>query len=221
MTTHSRSTVVRRRGAKTILGFVLASMLLVLGACSDDPEVVQPTAVPTVVLPTAVMAAEVVATPEDPLQNLVDIIEEVREVQRDLIPLTFNIDLTKDGPKPEHLFVPSNRAVQLVFRNRATSEVHYKVLGLKPDEISWIAVPEDEVIREDDVSEEDHDAHHDRDFVPWREESRSGIQPSGEEIHGYTAMGELDVVRFVSTVLGPFDVVDPLYPEFWAGLTIY
>lgn len=215
MRAYFRSTVVRWRGPRALFGLTLVSMLLAFGACSDDAEVSQPTAVPTAILvvPTA--------TPESPLQDLVDIIEEVREVQRDLIPLTFNIDLTRDGPKPEHLFVPSNRSVQLVFRNRATSEVHYKVIGLTPDEISWIAVPEDEVVREDDVSDEDHDAHHDRDFVPWREESRSGIQPSGEEIHGYTALGELDVVRFVSTMLGTFDVVDPLHPEFSAQLTIY
>ena len=208
MKNHSQIAIAHDRFIKPILGVVLISMLLMFGACSDDPEIATPTAVPS-------------ATPEDPLQGLVDIIDEVREVQRDVLPLTFNIDLTPDGPKPEHLFVPGNRNVQIVFRNRARSEVHYQVLELIPDEIAWIAVPEEDVVREADVSDEDHDAHHDRDFVLWRAESLSGIQPSGEEIHGYTALGELDVVRFVSTTLGTFDVVDPLHPEFSARLTIY
>ena len=200
------------RRVKLVLGGLLISLVILAGACSTETKPIEPTIVQTAV-PTEVA--------EDPLQNLADLIDDVQEIQRDLLPLTFNVDLTADGPSPEHLFVPSNRSIQIVLRNRSRDEVHYQVLDLVPQEMLWISVPDAEVEREIGVSDEDHDAHHDRDFVSWREESRSGVKPTGEQVHGYTSVGELDVVRFVATSLGTFDVIDPLHPEFSARLTVY
>ena len=202
----------RNHRVKLVLGTLFVSLLIFAGACSSETTPSEPTVVQTVV-PTEVA--------EDPLQNLADLIDDVQEIQRDLLPLTFNVDLTADGPSPEHLFIPSNRSVQIVLRNRSKDEVHYQVLDLVPQEMLWISVPDEEVEREVGVSDEDHDAHHDRDFVSWRAESKSGVKPTGDQIHGYTSLGELDVVRFVATSLGTFDVIDPLHPEFSARLTVY
>ncbi|MBN4064835.1 hypothetical protein JYU04_03770 [Dehalococcoides mccartyi] len=197
---------------KLSFGLLLVPFVIFAGACTSESIEIEPTSVPTPA-PTEIA--------EDSLQGLTDLNDEVLTADKDLLPLTFNVDLTVDGPEPAHLFVPSNRSVQIVLRNRARGEVHYRVVGLQPEKLSWISVPEENIEREDGVSDDDHDAHHDRDFVPWRAESRAGIQPSGDEVHGYSALGELDVVRFVATTLGTFDVVDPLHPEFSARLTVY
>ncbi len=198
-----------------VLGGLLISLVILAGACSSDTAKIG-TLAKTVQSTTTPIEADA-----DPLQKLADVIGEVQEVQRSQLPVIFNVELTAEGPKPEHLFVPSFRDVQIVLRGRTVVEMHYEVLGLKPDEINWISVPEDAVDREVGVSDEDHEAHHERDFVPWRKKSLSGIQPSGEEVHGYTTAGEIDVIRFSTGTLGTFDVVDPLHSEISARLTVY
>ena len=210
----SRSQIIEilNRKMNLLLGALFISFAILAGACSSDADLVVPTAVQTVV-PTEVA--------EDPLQNLADLIDDVQEVQRELLPVIFNVQLTTEGPQPEHLFVPSSRDVQIVLRNRSAVEMHYEVLDLIPVGMKWISIPEEAVEREVGVSDDDHEAHHERDFVEWRAESPSGIQPSGEEVHGYVTAGEIDVIRFSSEALGTFDVIDPLHPEFSARLTVY
>lgn len=196
----------------TAFVLLVISLVSITGACSSETTSVEVTQSPEVV---------VAATEVDPLQVLADIIDEVQTEAADLLPLTFNVSLTENGPEPNHLFIPSSRLVQIVLRNHARSEVHYRVVGLTPARLSWIAVPEEDVVREVGVSDEDHDAHHDLDWVSWRATSRGGIQPTGGEVHGYTSLGELDVIRFIATNLGTYEVVDPLHPEFSAQLTVF
>ncbi|NQW18272.1 MAG: hypothetical protein HQ478_12385 [Chloroflexi bacterium] len=205
-----------------LIGLVPFS-LLIAGCGGDDGA--PNAAVESETSPQSVATASPVATALSVATEIIDPtaapISATQVVTSEILPLMFNVNLTSTGPKPEELYIPVGREVQLVMRNRGTTEYHYRVEGLIPAGLLWISEPENVVVREEGITEEDHDAHHDKDFVPWRSESRAGIQPTGKEVHGYTEIGQLEVVRFIATNLGTFQVVDPLHPEFSAQVTVY
>ncbi|MDA1279061.1 MAG: hypothetical protein O3B95_03340 [Chloroflexi bacterium] len=196
----------------SVLGLFVLSFAVLITACSADAGQPEATATPEV------MPVETVA---DPLQGVADLIAEVQGVGDNVLPLIFNVNLTDAGPDPAHLFIPGSRPVEIILRNRTRGEVHYRVVGLQPEQLRWSSEPEEEAQREAGISDEDHEAHHDRDFVAWRAESMSGIKPTGDEVHGYTGTGEIDAILFTATTLGTFVVVDPLHPEFSAQLTVF
>lgn len=133
--------------------------------------------------------------------------------------LTLNVDITDDGYEPDSLFIPANRSVQLVIRNRTSSEHHYRIVGLEASELLWLAAPDMEI--EEGVSEEDHLLHHIAGFVDWRGTSPGGIKPTLDQVHAYAAGGVNDVVRFTATNIGTFTVDDPLHPEYHATVTVF
>ena len=133
---------------------------------------------------------------------------------------TVNIEVTEDGFSPEALFIPVNRPIQLIFRNRTTAEHHYRVQGMETTEMVWMAEPWDGVI-EEGVSEEDHMLHHITGFVDWRGTSPAGVRPTLDEVHVYAVGGNVDIIRFTATSVGEFPVDDPLYPEFTAEVTVF
>lgn len=132
---------------------------------------------------------------------------------------TLNVDLTDEGIQPASLFLPVGREVQLILRNRGNTEHHYRVIGLEATELAWLAEPEG--VQAEGVTDEDHELHHASALVPWRSISPLGIQPSGDEVHGYAAGGELDVVNFIATNVGTFEVECPLHPEETATVTVF
>lgn len=137
--------------------------------------------------------------------------------------ITVNVEITEDGFRPPSISIPVGQMVQLVVRNRTMEEHHYRIVGLVPKNLLWIADPPTE--RLEGVSDDDHEAHHATDFVAWRAPSPSGIQPTGDEVHAWTHIyspgGGKDVVLFAATNTGTFQVVDPRNPEFQGNVTVY
>ena len=133
--------------------------------------------------------------------------------------ILLNVELSDTGIQPSTVFVPAGQPVQLVLRNRGSTEHHYRVVGLVPDELSWIAAPASAM--DADVSEDDHHQH-DREFVRWRETSPAGISPTGDEVHGYVSRAKgVDVVLFSATQVGTFVVQCDLHPEEVGKLVVF
>lgn len=135
--------------------------------------------------------------------------------------LTINVELTDDGIEPSSVFVPLGRRVRLVVRNRAAGERHYRVLGLVPQDLVWLAKD----LRGESAASTITDEHADHDeeisFVPFRFASAAGIRPTGTEVHAYARGGEVDVVLFTATKAGTFSVRCPLHPEVIGRLTVF
>ncbi|MDA1258414.1 MAG: hypothetical protein O3C10_11335 [Chloroflexi bacterium] len=198
---------LRRGWLRILVGLV--PLGLILAACSGS----EATAVSDDVQEPAPISSDVDTAITDGTAALLSAIADQRTV-------TINIALTDTGFDPAWVFVPEGREVQLVFRNRGETEYHYRVVGLEPENLLWINVPED--VAEEGVTDDEHDAHHASEFVPWRATSRAGIKPTGDEVHAYVSSGgNRDVVRFVAPAIGTYSVVDPLHPEFTGELTVY
>jgi plastocyanin len=137
--------------------------------------------------------------------------------------ITVNVDITEEGFQPASISIPLGQMVQLVVRNRTMVEHHYRVVGLVPKNLLWLADPPTE--RLEGVSDDEHEAHHATDFVAWRAPSPSGIQPTGDEVHAwahiYAPGGGKDVILFAATNTGTFQVVNPLHPEMVGNVTVY
>ncbi|OFW00698.1 MAG: hypothetical protein A3I61_06890 [Acidobacteria bacterium RIFCSPLOWO2_02_FULL_68_18] len=132
---------------------------------------------------------------------------------------TINVAISDTGFRPSAVFVPAGRPVQLVLRNRGSAEHHYRVVGLVPDELSWVAAGADAGTA---GSDEDHANHHGRTFVSWRGASPAGIRPTGHEIHAYVSPEEsVDAVRFIATRTGTYGVECDLHPKEAARLTVF
>ncbi len=133
--------------------------------------------------------------------------------------LTVNVSLTNAGIEPPTVFVPAGQPVQLMLRNRTTSEHHYRVVGLTPDEIAWVQRGGGAV--DASLAEPGHD-HHSRQLVRARTASPSGITPTGREVHGYvSAASNIDMVLFTATETGTFVVQCDLHPEHVGSLTVF
>lgn len=138
-----------------------------------------------------------------------------------------NIYLSDDGFEPSTVFLPAGRHIKLILRNRGNAEYHYRIGGLVPASMNWLLVPD---VTEDDmmamsqeelealglggeIRDVEHELHHlNPVFVPFREESPSGIQPLANEVHGYVTRGTLDVLDFFPTNTGTFVIEDVLHP---------
>lgn len=134
--------------------------------------------------------------------------------------VTVNIDVTDAGFEPASVRVPAGPNVQLILRNRSGSERHYRVLGLKPTEPLWLAQPED-MEREEGVTDEDHEQHHEKGFVAFRGTSTAGVKPTLSEVHLYVIGGGVDVMQFYALEVGTYEVEDPLHPEVRGRFTVY
>lgn len=199
------------RGWRSVL-IGLLPIVLVLGACtatSDDGshqmEAVAPHGEAAAGDPAAVV-------------NL----EKLRAVSSDQ-PLeyqTINMRITDAGYQPAAISIPLGQRVKLVVRNHGRTEHHYRIMGLVPGDLRW-RVPA-EMSEEEMTSEEDnHDLHHAGAFVSMRSASPAGIQPTGKEVHAYAQGGGLDVVLFIPTNQGIFEVQDPLHPEIVGQVTVF
>lgn len=179
----------------------LATLALVAGACSDTASTSAPEAV-SVVVPQDVTADEFLV----------------------------NVILTDTGYEPETIFIPAGRPIRLVLRNRGETEHHYRVAGLIPSDLRWRLEPQlDTYDLESDpefadayVDDIEHILHHlTPTYVPFKEESRSGIKPIGNEVHGYTHRGTIDVMTFYALQTGSYDVIDELHPELTGTVVVF
>lgn len=133
--------------------------------------------------------------------------------------LIINVEVSDAGFRPSAVFVPSGRPVQLVLHGRDRTEHHYKVVGLVPDELFWMAAPP--ITIGEDISDDEHN-HHNREFVRSRDASPSGIRPTGNEVHGYVSPLEtVDVVLFSTTRVGTFEVRCDLHAETVGRLVVF
>jgi cytochrome c-type biogenesis protein len=132
--------------------------------------------------------------------------------------LTLNIAVSDAAIDPSMLFVPAGRPVQLLLRNRGTSEHHYHVVGLVAEDLMWVADGDPQARP---ASNENHD-HHGRTFVRTRRSSPAGITPNGTEVHAYVSPARrLDVLFFTATQAGTFLVQCDLHPDKTAKLTVF
>jgi hypothetical protein len=137
-----------------------------------------------------------------------------------------NVEVSDAGIQPSEAFIPAGQRVRMVLRGRDRTEHHYRVVGLVPDELSWMAEParvmeEPANTAEAGASGAEHD-HHDSAFVRWRETSPAGITPTGDEVHAYvTAVKGVDVVLFSTTQTGTFMVQCDLHPEQVSKLVVF
>ena len=138
---------------------------------------------------------------------------------------TVNVAMGDTGIQPAAVFMPVGRRVQLLLRTRGVSEHHYRVVGLVPDNLLWVAEPDsamDEAAANADASDEHSNHHPPLAFVPWRAESPAGILPTGNEVHAYVSAGRgLDVVIFTPTNAGTFDVQCDLHNETVGKVTVF
>jgi cytochrome c-type biogenesis protein len=141
---------------------------------------------------------------------------------------TLNVFISDEGIEPSTLFVPAGQRVQLVVRNLGATEHHYRVVGLVPRHVRWMADPALATSPLDDVAPleaegtADHSMHHPRAFVDWRAPAPSGITPTGDEVHAYvSAERNLDVLLFTPTNTGTFDVACDLHAHTIGRLTVF
>jgi cytochrome c-type biogenesis protein len=137
--------------------------------------------------------------------------------------LTLNIAVSNDGLEPSAVFVPAGQPVQLMLRNRGTTEHHYRVVGLTPDELWWMApdAASETTSPMSDAAVDEHD-HHSRYFVTTKSASPRGITPTGREVHAYvTLANNVDMVLFTASQPGTFEVVCDLHPDQTGKLTVF
>lgn len=134
--------------------------------------------------------------------------------------LALNVDLTDEGFQPPSIFIPVGRRVKLILRNRGTTEHHYRVIGLAPMDPLWRSEPEDMPL-EEGITDEEHELHHNADYVPFRAMSPAGIKPLGDEVHAYAIRGGRDVMYFTATTTGTFSVQCPLHPEMVGQVIVF
>lgn len=137
-----------------------------------------------------------------------------------------NVTISEDGAKPSRLFIPVGERIQLVVRNRDTTEHHYRIVGLIPYGLEWIAPEGDEPIFDETATEAEIEAashHHGTGFIPFRAESPSGIRPIGDEVHAWVSGrgSAVDQVRFIATNTGTFIVECPLHSEEIGKVTVF
>jgi len=136
---------------------------------------------------------------------------------------TLNVAVSNDGLEPSAVFVPAGQPVQLMLRNRGTTEHHYRVVGLTPDELWWMApgAASETTSPMSDAAVDEHD-HHSRDFVTTKPASPRGITPTGREVHAYVTLADnVDMVLFTASQPGTFEVVCDLHPDHTGRLTVF
>jgi cytochrome c-type biogenesis protein len=141
-----------------------------------------------------------------------------RGLTPDSLDFTVNVGVSDTEIQPSAVFVPAGRPVQLLLRNRGSVEHHYKVLGLAPDQVAWLARAE---AHAGGVANDAH-SHHGRMFVASRAASPAGIQPTGTDVHAYVSPEQrVDAVLFTATKAGTYVVQCDLHPEKVARLTVF
>jgi hypothetical protein len=92
-------------------------------------------------------------------------------------------------------------------------------VGLVPDELFWLAAP---ATMAEDVSDDEHNSHHNRAYVRWRNPSPAGIRPTGNEVHAYVSLLEsVDVVLFSTRQTGTFVVRCDLHAKDVGRLVVF
>ncbi len=147
-----------------------------------------------------------------------------------------NVLLTDEGIEPSTIFLPAGRPIRLVLRNRGTREHHFRVGGIVPAELTWLQYPEfedyevasmstEELIAKGigtDIDDLEHVLHHMLpSFVPFKGESRAGIRPIPNEVHGYAELGGSDVLSFFALNTGAFVAEDVRFPELTARVIVF
>ena len=137
-----------------------------------------------------------------------------RSAASDALDFTINVTVSDTQIEPSVVFVPAGRPVQLLLRNRCSSEHHYRVVGLEPDEIAWLADPTP-------AGEAEHD-HHSRRVAGHRAASPAGIRPTGHEVHAWALPRHRpDAVLFTATETGTYIVQCDLHQHKGARLTVF
>ena len=132
---------------------------------------------------------------------------------------TLNIDITDSGFVPSRVSVPVGRPVQLVVRNRGSSEHHYHVAGIHPTDMLWLSKAH--LLAPVADRNEEHTGHHPEGFLPYHVcTSRQGLCPTGRDVHAHADPQDVDVLIFTATERGTFDAFCPLHPEIRGAVIV-
>lgn len=133
---------------------------------------------------------------------------------------TVNVDLTDTGFAPRLLSVPVGRPVQLVVRNRGTSEHHYHIAGMRPTEMLWLSKAH--LLASSHNGAGEHGGHHPGGFLPYHVcTSRTGLCPTGRDVHAHADPRDVDVLIFTPTQRGTFEAFCPLHPEIRGTVVVF
>jgi hypothetical protein len=191
----------RRSSTRWLVTVIVASMALVLAACGGDGAVSDDDSSAETEETTA--TTEPTPIPQD----------------WDRVLITLNVEVTDTGFEPASISIPAGRGIQLLMRNHGTTEHHLRVVGAEPARLLWVARPDTGI--EDGVTEEDHSKHHLIGYIDWRGTSDSGIAITGDEIHGWSRPTEMEIMRFIISEPGTYQIEDVLFPELTGELTVF
>lgn len=135
--------------------------------------------------------------------------------------MTLNVSLDEGGIAPSVLSLPAGMPVRLVVRNRGAQGHHFHVQGVKPSEMLWLAkdFESGSVIQ---VGGEDHLAHHSGQMLPQHIcTSRTGLCPTGLDVHAHAGPGEIDIIEFTATEPGIYLATCPLHPGMQSRVVVF
>jgi plastocyanin len=133
---------------------------------------------------------------------------------------TVNVDLTDGGFTPRTVSVPVGRPVQLVVRNRGSSEHHYHVAGLHPAAMLWLSKAD--LLPAGEEVDREHGGHHPQGFLPYHVcTSRTGLCPTGRDVHAHADPRDVDVLVFTPTERGTFDAFCPLHRDLRGTVVVF
>ncbi|MBI4313145.1 MAG: hypothetical protein HY681_15420 [Chloroflexi bacterium] len=159
--------------------------------------------------------------------NVIRRYDEGATTSRDLAVsyLTVNVEIFDSGMQPATITIPAGQRVKLVLRNRGTAEYHYRVLGLVPEGMVFLAPEDAESPAEAPagVSEAEHGDHHTGDvtFAPLRSlTTPEGVRVTGDRVHAWAPPGGNDTVIFTAPQKGTYTVQDPRHRDIVGELVV-
>lgn len=122
-----------------------------------------------------------------------------------------------DGFQPEQIEVAVGEPIVVVFQNESGVEHHFHVLGLDPENLRWVKVPDERRTL----------ASYDRAVLDTAEritghicDSDTGICQLATNVHLHADPGTFDAVGFIAAQAGRYQVVCPLHPEMVATFVV-
>lgn len=145
--------------------------------------------------------------------------------------LTVNVDADDSGFQPATVTVPAGVQVKLVFRNRGTTEHHYRVLGLVPTDLQFlVASPGENVLADPTPTQpvanaapaDEHEHDHDHGSFSGARSltTPGGVRVTGDRVHAWAQATGIDEVMFIAAKTGTYDVSDPRHPEITGKLIV-
>lgn len=135
--------------------------------------------------------------------------------------VTVNVTIDETTISPPVLNVPAGTPVRLVLRNHGTREHHFHVQRVHPSEMLWLA-KDLEPGTALEMAGSEHGAHHSGQMLPYHIcTSRTGLCPTGLDLHAHAGPGEIDVIQFTAPQPGSYQAICPLHPGVQSMVVVF